>query len=226
MPPQKWAAAKKICFRGRRDVFYRDDGRGTLLLTGDGTMKTARLIGVMFVGLVVGLLAGCNNEVEFTRIVKGRTWALQHYDSTWYKEYVLVKNIPRKKIKQSKIMITYFDSVGLSIDNLREMPEINHYFMYFWKSTLITREHFIEKTYIRNINSNETYLGDIYVGRCKKDFTKWNVVIGINLGTDPDADYTGGHIKEEYLQNDCDPAWYESHKDNDLVKYYMELRNK
>jgi hypothetical protein len=190
-------------------------------------MKTTALIVAMLAGLSAGWIAGCNNEVEFVRVVEGRTWALQHYDSSWYKEYVLVKNIPRNKIKQSKIMIAYFDSVGFSIDNLKEIPEINHYCMYFWKSTRATRGVFIEKTNIGdNINANKTYLGDIYVDRCKKNFTKWNVGIGINLGTDPDADYTGGHIKDEYLQNDCDPAWYEVNKNNDLVKYYMGLINK
>jgi len=34
MPQQKGAAAKKICFRGRRDVFYLDDGRGDFIVNG------------------------------------------------------------------------------------------------------------------------------------------------------------------------------------------------
>jgi len=126
------------------------------------------------------------------------------------------------------MMIAYYDSAGLSIDELLKMPEIKHYYMNFYISTYATRRYFIEKkgdTY----DGNETDLGLIYVGRCKDDSTKWEIKIGRNLGVEnkaDDYDKQGGQSTREFLQNECSPGWYEDNKDNELVKYYTGLRDK
>jgi hypothetical protein len=108
-----------------------------------------RLNSLMLLCIITPLFAACNNEAEFTRIIEGRTWGLQRSDSSYYREDVLVKNISRNKphdVEQSKMMIAYFDSVGLSIDYLSsEMPEIKLYRMSFYKSTHATRKYFVEK---------------------------------------------------------------------------------
>ena len=173
----------------------------------------------------------CDNNVEFTRIIVGT-------DSCSYMERVLVKNIPRNNVIQSKIMISYFDSIGLSINNLVESPEIKYYHIFFYKSTDETRRYFIDKNFSVAYDGNETYLGSIGVLRCKRDSTKWKIEISRNLGTAENYDIQGPQTEEQYLQNECDSIWYrhDKHdnlvtyygvdKNNELVKYYMELKNK
>jgi hypothetical protein len=123
-------------------------------------------------------------------------------------------------------MINYFDSVGLSVNDLLEMPGINHYFMHFYKSTDATRRVFVENQHVSTYDGNRTYLGNLFVGYCRCDSTKWRVIIARNLGTSEDFDILGAVTKDEYLQNDCDPGWYEANKNNELVRYYMELRSR
>jgi hypothetical protein len=129
-------------------------------------------------------------------------------------------------MKQSKIMISYFDSIGLSMNNLLEMPEIKAYKMDFYKSTYATRAHFLEDRWGSTSNGNKTYLGSLHMGHCQNDSTKWRVRIVRNLGTSEDFDILGPVIEDEYLQYDCDSNWYEANKNNELVRYYMELRRR
>jgi len=230
MPQQKGAAAKKICFRGRRDVFYWGDSTRTLLLTGDGTMKTTALM--VLTGLCALLFTTCDNNVEFVRIIKGKHWGLQPNDSSWYSEYVLVKGVSWDITKRSKMMIAYYDSVGLSINDLKKMPEINHYFMYFYRLTYDTK-YLIEQKEDVNIeklaayNDGYSYLGYIYVGRCKKDnTTMWKTQIGRNNKTVDNYDVMGPKARADFLQK-YGPCLHEAHEeDNELAKYYNELKNK
>jgi hypothetical protein len=109
-------------------------------------MKSINLISL---SVTVALFMVCSSDVE--KITVGRM-------EDWYIERTLVKNIPRNKVRQSKIMINYFDSVGLTINDILEMPGIKNYTMDFFKLTNVTRRYFIEKrgsTY----NGNKTYLG-------------------------------------------------------------------
>jgi hypothetical protein len=62
--------------------------------------------------------------------------------------------------------------------------------------------------------------------RCKDDPAKLQIDITRNLGTADNIDKQGPATKKEFLQNECDPDWYKANKDNELVKYYMELRDK
>jgi hypothetical protein len=170
-----------------------------------------------------------NNDVEFTRITEVRTCGLQYNDNSWCYEKVLVKNISRNKphdAEQSKMMIAYFDSAGLSVNEFLEMPEIKHYRMSFYKSTHETRKYFVEKKKVSTYNGNEIDLGDIYMGRCEDDSAKLKISIDRNLGTSEDYDKLGANAKREFLYNECDPDWYPSKDSKELVKYYVGLRYK
>ena len=168
----------------------------------------------------------CSNDVEFTRITEGRTQGLQHSDSSYYNERILVKNIAQDYVEQSKIMIAYFDSAGL-VNEFLEKPEINYYKMFFYKSTHATRKYFVEKkgsTY----NGNKTYLGAISMGRCKNDSTKWEIEIARNVGVADNFDEQGPVTEDEFLQNECNPYWHITDRTsgNELAKYYMKLRDR
>jgi len=186
-----------------------------------------RLTNVM---TLILLFAACSNNIEYTQITTGKTLGLQYGDSSYYTELVLIKNIPQNNLKQSKIMINYFDSMGLSVHNFEVMPEVKHYFMYFYKSTIATRKYFIAmedapKTKGDAYNENKTSLGYIYMGRCKESH-KLKITIGRNLGTADDFDIRGLNTDRTFLKDECDTNWYNVNKNNELVKYYMELKNK
>jgi len=194
-------------------------------------MELNHLMKLMLLCITIPIFTVCNNNIEFTRIIEGRNWGLQPDDSCWYTERILIKNAPQNNLEQSKIMIAYFDSIGFSVHELSKMPEIKYYHMFFCKSTRATRRFFIE---INDVNerkyltydANKTYLGDIFVGHCKNDSNKWRISITRNLGTEPDCEYIGAKTRSEFLQNECDSNWYEANKNNELVRYYMELRDK
>jgi hypothetical protein len=192
-------------------------------------MISNSLIKLILFGVITPLLATCDNNVELTRIIEGKGCATRPGDSSCYYERILVKNIPENKphnVTQSKIMIAYFDSIGFAVNELFEMPEINYYNMSFYKSTHATRKYFVERKKGSTYNGNETYLGTVSMIRCKDDSAKWKIEIARNLGTADNIDKQGANTKDEFLQNECDPDWYEANKDNELVKYYMELREK
>jgi hypothetical protein len=196
-----------------------------------GVFSLVSIIIILFLefndfGISDALGVVCNNDAEFTRIVEGKGCASRPYDNSCYYETVLVKNINKNTVKQSKIMIAYFDSAGLSVNELLKMPEINYCSMFFYKSTRATRKHFVENKKVSTYNGNETYLGSVALVRCKDDPAKLQIDITRNLGTADNIDKQGPATKNEFLQNECDPDWYEANKDNELVKYYMELREK
>jgi len=193
-------------------------------------MKPINPVILVLLCIITLLYTACNNSVEFTRVIEGRV-CLQPDSCFYYEERVLVKNIPQNDVEQSKIMIAYFDSVGLSLNELLKKPEIKYYYMNFYKSTYATRRYFVKMNGIPKkehdtYNGNETDLGYIYMGRCVGDSTKWKIKIGRNLGTADNYDWQGADIESVFLQNECVPNWDDANKNNDLVKYYMELKNK
>jgi hypothetical protein len=176
-------------------------------------------------------------EIEFARFIKGKTLNINR-DSSVYAEYILVKNMPKDGLKQSKIMVAYFDSVGLSLNYfMTKMPEIKYYYMHFYKSTYVTRKYFKEAskdwTNERNLssmlvdrfvsNEPETYLGKISMFRCRHDLTKWAITTGRKTGVSIDD-----HVETEtvILLDGCDSYWSEVKENKELVKYYTELRDK
>jgi hypothetical protein len=108
-------------------------------------MRVNNLIKLILLGIIMMLFMTYNNDVEFIRIVEGKGCASRPYDNSCYYETVLVKNIHKNAVKQSKIMIAYFDSAGLSVNELLKMSEINYCSMFFYKSTHATMKHFVEK---------------------------------------------------------------------------------
>jgi hypothetical protein len=160
----------------------------------------------------------------------------ERIDTNCYYEHILVKNMPKDKLSQSKVMISYFDSAGLSInDFVTKMPEIKYYYMNFDKSTFATRRYFTEAKkqwageypYINLWKkygySPENRLGYVIMSRCKNDTSKWKIKTNINVGISED-DYV--IWEETVLFNECDSCWYETNKNNELVKYFWELKDK
>jgi len=187
------------------------------------------------------LFAVCNNDVEFTRFVQGKTLNITRTDSSNYIETILVKHMPRNRLTRSKIMIAYFDSVGFSKDYLSsEMPEISYYTMDFYKSTRITRRYFIEfakywageqpfpeAIYRRGIYETETFLGGVALVRCKNDTATWRV--RFSRGFKETFGFLMGHrlaIARTILLNECATYVPESERNLILIDYYMELQNK
>ena len=182
-------------------------------------------------------------NIEFTRFVQGKTWALQH-DNITYKEHILIKNMPKDTLKQNKIMIAYFDSAGLSKNYFSiKMPEVRYYSISFYKSTSNTRRHFakLDKYWIENksipdvirrksLNWNNVNLGGIGMVRCKDDTTKWRIFISRHFRAYEFLKRERFYTITTLLLNECGDNWYESEKDKErgkvLVEYYMELRNK
>lgn len=73
-------------------------------------------------------------------------------------------------------------------------------------------------------NSNEIYIGDIYIVRMEESLDKWYIVISYNLGTEPDANYIGTKSKCYILYDERDSNFYKKHKDDEIVRYYRELQ--
>ena len=178
------------------------------------------------------LLWACNSTPEFTRVIDGK-------DGLWYSEIILVKHTPRDTLERIKMMIAYYDSVGMSLSKLKQRGDILGYIMTFRKDTRVTRAYFwetarLERPYWSRFHSkpdpNETLIGDIsafqmdenkYIAKVLSDSAKWKVDLDLNLGDDPDAYYTGVVVsKRRYpLYDESDPDWWEHHKDSTMVEY-------
>jgi len=178
------------------------------------------------------------SNVEYTKIVKGKNkGANRDGDSIYYNEYVLVRNAPKNDFEQSKMMLTYFDNAGSSPDDISRMPGITDYYMSFYKSTYASRKYFIEaskywaeKTRTPDSWSKgfdeivpEVYLGTIHIFRCDSSPVKWVIEFYRKTGISED-----GWIVDEatILQNECGTHFDYAKKNEELVKYYIELKEK
>jgi hypothetical protein len=181
---------------------------------------------LIFLGTLILLFVVYNDNVKFTWIDGGLE--LQNNDSSSYDETILVKNIPRNRIKQSKMMIAYFDSVGFTLNDLSKMSGVINYTMSFYKSTSATIRYFVKKEpNLYTYNGNKTFLGYVAIGRCENDSTKWNVRILRNLETaGKDYEYSGPNMSRTMLLDECNSYIPDDEKNNELVRYYQELRNK
>jgi hypothetical protein len=199
------------------------------------------LIFLVIAGSIIGLLLSAK-EPEFTRFIDGITGMLKRDNLILYSERVLVKNVPKNGLNQYKMMIAYFDSVGLSISELSEMPGIKYYDMWFYKSTYASKKYFTEKREYRRSETYDhiapyVYLGHISMFHCGLDSIKWVIKISRKIGIDDDdyainestilsnqcgANIGGAEERDELLGNFIGRA-----KENDeLVRYYMELKDK
>jgi hypothetical protein len=109
--------------------------------------------------------------------------------------------------------------------------------MGFYKSTPATIKYLVKKepnlyTFVKKepkkykYNGNTTYLGYVAIVRCEDDSSKWNVSISRNLGTAIEYESNGPNTSVTMLFNECSSDFYASEKNDELVRYYMELRNK
>lgn len=167
------------------------------------------------------LLAACNPKPEFTRII---TW---DKTDSYYGETILVKHTPKNALEQIKMMIAYYDSVGMSLTELKSRRDITMSSMWFIKDTKSTRRYYWEGEEDVQTNPNETFIGKILFVevddenefKVSKDSAKWRVAVYINLGDEPDAEYTGVHFRCYPLYDESDSNWWEHHKDSTMLQY-------
>jgi len=201
-------------------------------------MKTAGLIGVI---AACALIACQTNEPTFTLVKKGRRVYAYGYkddgtigDHYCYSEIILIDNMPRifvNKHKLKRLMIYHSLRLTSSIDSLQMSTDLDYAIVRFVRATPRTREYYIARSYggieigYNGVVNSKTRVGAFTTIFCKKDDTKRYVKIDINKSSVTPL-HEDLYYEDDTLQNDCAPAWYEANKDNDLVKYYMELRNK
>jgi hypothetical protein len=198
---------------------------------------TCSIIFGIIVGVIMLLLQLLTHkDPEFTQFTDGITRDLQDR----YYENILVKNAHKNGLGQYEMMIAYFDSVGLSISDLSEMPGIKYYDMWFYKSTEATRKYFTEKREDRRSKDFDriepyVYLGHISMFHCGHDSTEWVTKVSIKTGVSEEDDII---YESTVLSNECGANIDEENdrllgyfigraKENDeLVRYYMELKDK
>lgn len=181
-------------------------------------------ISVIIVGSI-GLFYSNVLQPPFIHITKGKY--LDRRDSTYdYTEKILVAHPPKDTLERMKMMINYHDTAGLSLADLKKRGDITFYYMGFAKNTCATRKFYLEKQVHVKCNHNETSIGDICIVRMEESPDKWKIEISYNLGTEPDADYIGTKSKEYILYDERDSNFYESHKGDEIVRYYRELQER
>ena len=189
--------------------------------------KTVRSI-LIFVIIVGGIAFFYYNILQppFIHITEGKNLDIHRIDSTYYTENILVAHPPKDTLERMKMMINYHDTAGLSLADLKKRGDITFYYMGFAKNTCATRKFYLEKQVHVKCNHNETSIGDICIVRMEESPDKWKIEISYNLGTEPDADYIGTKSKEYILYDERDSNFYESHKDDEIVRYYRELQER
>ena len=189
--------------------------------------KTVRSI-LIFVIIVGGIAFFYYNILQppFIHITEGKDLDIHRIDSTYYSESILVAHPPKDTLERMKMMINYHDTAGLSLADLKKRGDITFYYMGFAKNTCATRKFYLEKQVHVKCNHNETSIGDICIVRMEESPDKWKIEISYNLGTEPDADYIGTKSKEYILYDERDSNFYESHKGDEIVRYYRELQER
>jgi len=178
-----------------------------------------------------------------------------------YSYFILIENIPKDKIKLKRLMISHFLEITAAMDSMQTSLNLNFVSCKFFKSTYATRERFKERwgvtsfvsangwipynntrrrgeTYTspygrnaRNWSNNETYIGDIYIGRCKTNKTKLESGIEVNLGTGNDDNFIqcNGPCPEDaeidillYECEESDHRTYSKDFIQRVTKYYEE----
>ena len=189
--------------------------------------KTVRSI-LIFVIIVGGIAFFYYNILQppFIHITEGKNLDIHRIDSTYYTENILVAHPPKDTLERMKMMINYHDTAGLSLADLKKRGDITFYYMGFAKNTCATRKFYLEKQVHVKCNHNETSIGDICIVRMEESPDKWKIEISYNLSTEPDADYIGTKSKEYILYDERDSNFYESHKGDEIVRYYRELQER
>jgi len=177
-----------------------------------------------------------NKETVFTFANGGRETYMygdegNHYN---YYEYIIIDNAPKSKPGNKdllkRLMILHYLQLTSSADSLSVYSDLDAAGCVFLRSTRSTREYYIEGKihYYSKTQAvdHETYVGIIRMDRCEYDNTKRMVTISVHLGTESiEFKERGPNLETDTLLNECSSSWYVRNKDNELVKYFMELRD-
>lgn len=169
------------------------------------------------------LFVSCDRKPEFVRAMPESP-----IDSKYF-ENILVRHPPKDTMEQIKMMLNYYDSVGMALAELKVRNDINYYDMSFLRTTYATRKFYLENDITMMCNWNKTSIGAVCIwntkelGKCKRS-GKWKINVLINLGTEPDADYIGTNTRSYLLLDESDPDWWENNKNDELVKYFRKLQ--
>lgn len=169
------------------------------------------------------LFVGCDWKPKFVRAMPEPP-----IDSNYF-ESILVTHTPIDTMEQIKMMLNYYDSVGMVLAELKVRNDINYYAMGFWRNTYATRKFYLDNDITMMCNRNKTSIGAVCLwntkelGKCKRS-GKWKIDVSINLGTEPDADYIGTNTRSYLLLDESDPDWWENNKNDELVQYFRKLQ--
>lgn len=182
------------------------------------------------------LLVACNSTPEFTRIINGKDKIGLTSKGLFYGETILVRHTPKDTLDRIKMMIAYYDSVGMHLPELKKRGDLTTYSMDFVKDTRATRKLYLKRDTLASgrevtdveTDPNETFIGYIIIFQMDEDkhisetlsnSARWIIKVYINRGDDPDAEYTGVNLRRYPLYDESDPDWWEHHKDSTMLQY-------
>jgi len=179
-------------------------------------VMTTFAIGVLIHGTIFEVIISTLQEVYFfvySIFYNHPQFTRQISNDTFYR--ILVKDVPKNDLDRSKMMIAYFDSAGFS--DVSRVDEV--YIMKFHKLNYKTSDGGYKAEYD---------LGGVSMVRCKNT-AGWK--IQFSLSTSAMRQYEDGPmpITEDTMLLDecgCEFDWWEDNKNEELVKYYAELRSK
>lgn len=163
------------------------------------------------------LCCGCKQKVfkykEYGNENKsGKEWHIGYF----------VANPPRDTAECHKMVIRYSDSLGISLDSLKE-TDINFYTISFRKYTLWTKMYklIMKEEYPEE---NDNYLGGFSMSTNYMDSTKWQTWIDWTI----DEQMEDGSNRMLFLElmNEADSSFMYKYGDVPLVKYYHEIQER
>jgi len=172
--------------------------------------------GFLIAGLIIEVIIPALQDVYFfvySIFYNHPQFTRQISNDTFYR--ILVKDVPKNDLDKSKMMIAYFDSAGFS--DVSRVDKV--YIMKFHKLNYTTSDGGYKAEYD---------LGGVSMVRCKNT-AGWK--IQFSLSTSAMMQYEDGPMpitEDTMLLDECgyEFAWWEDNKNEELVKYYAELRSK
>ena len=189
-----------------------------------------------------------NKVVVFTFLLSIFLYACQEHETvfsskktregSWYQEptikFILVEHAPKDRNRLKRLIIkNWLQEIAMPLDSLRLRSDIKYFSIYYLKSTYYTREYFAHEPrhyHWEDCYNYKTVLGCIDIDRCENTDNKINVYLKMKIGKIDIKEHQGYNIINpplldiDTLVYECDSAWYEKSKDNELVKYYEKLK--
>jgi hypothetical protein len=152
---------------------------------------------------------------------------------------VLVKHIPGDRNTLKKLIIKdWVEKTSMSLDTLRRKNDITEYSISYLKSSYYTKIFFTDEhrhsDYWEESFNRKNFLAHINIEKCENSDS--NITVYMRMLSHADIK----RIKEieEYgtvsifafmsdidtLVYECNNTWYNRNRDNELVKYFMELQ--